>query len=60
MGAEGDSDSATRALGQFVQNLLIGKVFRFLGVWMEQSYISLAFGDFYHPVPPPTLLWSPS
>lgn len=38
----------------------MGRLFNFLGMCVEQSYISLAFGDFYHPVPPPTLLWSPS
>lgn len=38
----------------------VGRVFNFLGLWVEQSYISLAFGDFYHPVPPPMLLWRPS
>lgn len=38
----------------------MGRVFDFLGMWVEQSYISLAFGDFYYPGPPPILLWRPS
>lgn len=25
----------------------MGGMFNFLGMWVEQSYISLAFGDFY-------------
>lgn len=38
----------------------MGRVFNFLGMCVEKSNISLTFGDFYHSVPSPTLLWRPS